>query len=216
MNVPTIEMTEEEALAKLQAWLNEKHADAQAAREDCLKGYNALAEGKRLVHLDAAIRGGGFHASGFPKLAVARADREKVHFEWQSTVHLARFDTRAHYWHGPVHRGNPGTLIRTIEMLRTPNVSKRRGDGSTYFASLSGWAQVPLLPADVRPEKGLLKDWFILWEVEQWFADPDPVQPDRDPMLLEHVAGQLYAVRAEWDLTELERAVMAGALRPQA
>jgi hypothetical protein len=182
-------------------------------REDCIKGYEALAEGKTLVHLDGAIRGGGFHASGFPKLAIARADRAKVRFTWDSTANLARYDARAHYWGGPQSRGNPGTLVRTIDMLRQPGVTRARRDGSTFFISLAGWAQVPLLPAEHRPEKGQLRDWFILWEVDQWFADPDPVQPDHDPMLLEHVAGQLYAVLAEWDLTELERAVMAGALR---
>jgi len=214
VDVATIQMTREQAVEKLEAWKLEKHADAKVAREDCIKGYEALAEGKTLVHLDGAIRGGGFHASGFPKLAIARADREKVRFEWNSSAHLASYDSRAHHWYGPVRRGNPGTLVRSIDMHRTPGIQRTRSDRSTFFVSLSGWAQVPLLPAEHRPEKGLLRDWFILWEVDQWFADPDPVQPDRDPMLLEHVAGQLYAVLAEWDLTELERAVMAGALRP--
>jgi hypothetical protein len=33
--------------------------------------------------------------------------------------------------------------------------------------------------------------------------------PDRDPYLLRHVGGALYAVLAAWDLTDLERAIMS-------
>ena len=34
--------------------------------------------------------------------------------------------------------------------------------------------------------------------------------PRTSRMLLRHLSGQLYAVLAVWDLTELERAVLAG------
>lgn len=209
MNVPTIEMTPEQAQVKLDAWLQENHSDQRLVREQCILGYQALAEGKKLIHLDGAIRAGGYHTSGYPKLAVARAYRERVRFRWRNTEQLASYDSRESTWSSP-RRGNPGTLIRRVYMQREPNV--QRGGG---YVSLDGWAQVPLLPAEHRPLRGQLRDWFILWEVEQWFARDSQVEPDKDPMLLEHVAGQLYAVVAEWQLTELERAVMAGALRAQ-
>lgn len=44
----------------------------------------------------------------------------------------------------------------------------------------------------------------ILWEAE-WQA-----VPPKDPALLRHLGGDLYAVVAVWDLTELERAVLGG------
>ena len=46
---------------------------------------------------------------------------------------------------------------------------------------------------------------LILWEAE-WETVP------RDPLLLRHLAGGLYAVMASWDLTPLERAVLKGRL----
>ena len=46
--------------------------------------------------------------------------------------------------------------------------------------------------------------FHILWEVEQW----DPTPPV-DPALVRHIRGDLWAVIAMWDLTELERAVLA-------
>src|SRR5436189_3389380 len=98
MNVPTITMDPDAALEKVAAWLQEKHADQAVVKQQCIKGYEALAEGKKLVQLDVAIRGGGFHASGFPKLAIARADRREVRFTWGSTSRLARYDSRLGYY----------------------------------------------------------------------------------------------------------------------
>lgn len=37
-------------------------------------------------------------------------------------------------------------------------------------------------------------------------------EPPKDPALLRHIGGDLYSVVAVWDLTELERAVLAGRL----
>jgi hypothetical protein len=200
MNVTTITMDPDVAQEKISAWLAEKHSDQAEVKAQCIKGYTALAEGKTLVQLDVAIRGGGFFDSGFPKLAIARADRREVFFQWRASSTRMVYDTHDQFRSGR----RSETLSRGVEMQRRPD------------KWLEGWAQVPLLPAELRPAKGQLRDWFILWEVERWYARSMDVQPDRDPMLLEHVAGQLYAVLAEWDLTELERAVMAGALAPEA
>jgi hypothetical protein len=212
MDVPTITMDPEEAAAKIAAWMNEKHADQAEVKKQCIAGYEALAAGKTLLQLDVAIRGGGFHANGFPKLAIARADRREVAFAWRSTENIARYDTRDRFRPGR----QSATLLRQVDMGRQHGLLYQLRDGSSYGKTLEGFSQVPLLPAERRPETGQLRDWFILWEVERWYASSSLVQPDRDPMLLEHVAAQLYAVLAEWELTELERAVMAGALRPEA
>ena len=61
---------------------------------------------------------------------------------------------------------------------------------------------VPIVPPQLRPHWGL-HNYHILWE-----ADWQKVPP-RDPALLERIGGDLYAVLAVWDLTELERAVLA-------
>lgn len=71
-------------------------------------------------------------------------------------------------------------------------------------------ALVPLIPPNLRPARALVR-YVILFEAE-W----EPVPPT-DPLLLRHLHGDLYAVLAAWDLTPLERAVLAGRLseRPQ-
>src|SRR6185436_6301092 len=83
MDVPLIAMTQEEAQGKLDAWMRQKHADQADVRDQCIAGYKALAAGKTLLHLDEAIGGGGFYETGFPKLAVARADRKLVRLRWE-------------------------------------------------------------------------------------------------------------------------------------
>lgn len=211
MNVTTITMDPEEAVAKIAAWTQEKHSDQAVVREQCLKGYEALAAGKKLIQLDAAIRGAGFFPNDLPKLAIARADRTQVYFRWANNKTTVTYDAHHKAPYSAVGRRSP-TLIRTIDFQRTHDQWHTVGGERRWRLNLEAYSQVPLLPAEQRPYCGQLRDWFILWEVEKWFAVRDQVEPDRDPLLLEHVAGQLYAVLAEWELTDLERAVMAGAL----
>lgn len=77
-----------------------------------------------------------------------------------------------------------------------------------YYYDVRGFALVPHVPADVRPRTGQLRDWFVLWEVEEWFDRAQSMTAPTDPLLLEHIDGELYAVLAEWDLTDVERAIM--------
>ncbi|OWK42111.1 hypothetical protein FRUB_04189 [Fimbriiglobus ruber] len=67
-----------------------------------------------------------------------------------------------------------------------------------------------MIPLDVRPKPGIPENACILWEVEQWADHRLDVAPDIDPYLLKHITGSLYAVIAEWDLTELERSILRG------
>ena len=90
--------------------------------------------------------------------------------------------------------------------------NKRRNKvlpGDTF--DLPGWsswktlkAVVPTIPPDLRP-KAKLSNYWILWEAD-WEEVPT------DPMLLRHLGGSMYAVMAQWDLTEVERAVLFDSL----
>ena len=97
---------------------------------------------------------------------------------------------------------------------RLPHYSTRRKvriadgvfEGSTWasFTSASARrAMVPLVPPPLRPAHAL-RNYHVLWEADWQQAPP------ADPALLKHIGGDLYAVLAIWDLTELERAVLAG------
>ena len=65
---------------------------------------------------------------------------------------------------------------------------------------------VPLIPPRFRPSNNDLHRYHILWDVQgAWEAEPP-----KDPFLLSRIHGDLFAVLAVWDLTELERAVLKG------
>lgn len=199
MQLPTITADPAEALRKHQAYLNEQHADAYDFSTRCAAAYEALQSGRALISLSAAIRAGGLDDNGRPRLAVARADRKEVYMSWRRGDEIIRFCSAAqpHRWSA----GEWPALNRFVNMKQTHQDPQRW--------QRSGYALVPAVPADVRPKTGQLSAWFILWEVEHWSETSMTAQPPTDPYLLEHIGGDLYVIIAQWDLTDLERAIMA-------
>lgn len=183
-------------------------------------GYRELAMGHSLVRLSQAIVAGGVGNDGFPRLAVARSDGKQL---------TCRLDRTSREPEGP--RGV--VRFHTTTDARTP-ITKQRSQQATMrydtvtlsdfprdtrwpaltmdasqYADAVAITIVPSIPATLRP-KAALHNYRTLFEVEHW--EPLHRQPraPRDPALLRHIGGDLYAVLAVWDLTELERAVIAG------
>ena len=193
MNVEQIEVPSAEALAKAEAYAANPKADSVDFYAACQQAYEALAAGGKIIHLSRSIQSGGLHECGRPKLAIARADRKQVRFEWGYNQGTARFDSNLRWgqtW---------TTLVERVDM----------GQEKPEGAKNSGFALVPALPADVRPATGQLRQWFILWEVDKWANHSQLPEPPHDPLLLRKIRGELYEVLAEWDLTEIERAIMS-------
>jgi hypothetical protein len=92
--------------------------------------------------------------------------------------------------------------------LPTDSFPRRSAKWGRHFAAMT-----PLVPIHLRPKprqgnpQGALANYHILFEAE-W----RPVPP-KDPLLLRRVGqADLWVVLAAWDLTEVERAVLAGRL----
>jgi hypothetical protein len=104
----------------------------------------------------------------------------------------------------------PGTLPR-VEQSRIDAVQWSEREhvlGIIDNEVRNPWCTVmPNVPPRFRPAKGLhLYD--VLFEVDKW-SRANPIVT-RDPALLRRLGGDLYVVCATWDLTELERHVLAG------
>ena len=207
MDVPTLTMPRDEALAKLEAYRESTRRRADAEHAAAVEAYRALADGTPLLSLQDAFRnlvelntespGEGFDDKWRPAVAVARADRRQVEFSWSRTT--LTFD--AHRYGGR----SSDTLVRRVDVgVECPTERPW---------TTTGYALVPMIPAEVRNAmSGRVRDHFVLWEVEAWSDRRIRAEPDRDPLLLRPIGDpattDLYAVVAEWDLTEVERFVM--------
>lgn len=164
--------------------------------------YREIMRGHPLLDIEKAIPAGGHDELGRPLLAFARADEAEI---------VCR---RSGLWiEGSHHSG-----IGDLSMFPSGTSSWDRVAASRHLdliaAEFDGWpvmpkdwwALVPTIPAALRP-RGDLSRYHIIWEAE-WMASSKLRVAPRDPALLRHITGSLYAVLAVWDLTEVERLVL--------
>ena len=196
MQVATITMPKEVARQKLKAFRADRHKDSEAMYAAAAEAYKHLAEGTVLLSLRASLEVAGRFASDspLPKLAIARSDRREVKCTVRQST--ATFNTSFAQRYGRVARD----AVVDVPLSWNSHWIDR-------------YALVPMVPADVRPKHGQLRDFFTLWEVERWFERPQSMKAPIDPMLLKHLGGDLYAVVAQWDLTAVERLILEGAMR---
>lgn len=184
MNVPTLKMDKHEARRLYQQY----RSAPRKTREDrqIQRNYHALSKGKTLIDVRAAIEFAGTDEKGWPKLAIVRADATRCTY-WKT-------GDEAQY----AMRGADRSDLNTFLRFPIPSFPQPRTKNWSALEAI-----VPLIPAHLRPEPTKLWTHFILWEAE--WREVIPV----DPMLLKHRHGFIYEVIAAWDLTDLERAVMA-------
>lgn len=193
MDLATLDIDVDRAKAGLDEYAAALRRERNAEDEAIAAAYRAAARGLPLISLQAAITAGGFFEGGLPRIAICRADATDcwVQWEWRSDLGLVYTD-RAGEW-------GRGALVgeHTVRAVVTPPTHRRGYGGHTV---------VPSVPPRHRPKRSVsrLSRYHVLWEVEQW----DPTPP-RDPALLRHIRGDLWAVLATWDLTDIERHVLA-------
>jgi hypothetical protein len=198
MNVELIKIDRATARAKLNAYrkalATRAHTEAankvRAEWEGIKAGYRAAARGLPLIELSKAMARGGWDEQGRPRFAVARADQRQVRCNVGGWA--LEFEPP---WTG--YR-QPARAKFRFELSMLPP----RAPGARTHNGIR--AIVPMVPPDVLPRLDLdLSRRVILWEAD-WIAAPV------DPLLLLPLGGDLYAVEAAWDLSPLERAVLAG------
>lgn len=193
MDLQPMTMEKEAAEAAFKEYRGAFMADRNRIDGELMRGYKALREGKQLIRLSEAISKGGADDEGRPRLAIARAD-ERVGTYWRQRDGSVRFSNGA------------GTRARGRSFAFPAGTLPEFAPYPTPFESGSGLqALVPLVPPRFRPPRaGALSGYHVLWEAV-WQRAP---RAPRDPALLKHLGGDLWAVLAVWDLTDLERAVL--------
>ena len=184
MDVQQITMDPNVAREAFKAYRDAVRDKYNAEFEALAKGYKAIAQGKSVIDLHAVLKGAGTDYRGRPRFAIARANWEWCFFSRDTADQFwfSRGWTRSNW--KKTYVKVPGSCFPNLERSFYPRCK----------------AQVPMIPPMYLP-KGNLDNYHILWEAN-WEDVPD------DPILLRHLSGALYAVLAQWDLTELEQAVM--------
>jgi len=194
MDLAELEISPGEAREKLDEYRSALAGERTAEDEAIAAGYRAAARGLSLILLSRTVASGGFHANGLPRIAVIGAEAAECYVLWDGShlVYADRDDPQA----------NRGALVGA-HSVRVPLAADDL-PGSFTRSWRRGVSMVPLIPPRCRPKPRRLRHCHILWEVEVWER-----VPPRDPALLRHVRGDLWAVLAVWDLTDLERAVLS-------
>lgn len=194
MQLAELRVDPDEARAKLDEYAALLAAERTAEDAAIAMGYRAAARGLPLISLRETIAMGGYDQHGLPNLAISRADATECWVRWDGW-----YGTHLIYADRDDINVNRGALVGRHSVRVTaedpPAARTRRHGGRTM---------VPLVPPRHRPKLRRLHGCHILWEVEEW-----ELVPPRDPALLRHVRGDLWAVLAVWDLTELERHVLS-------
>jgi hypothetical protein len=185
--LPSITMPRQEAIRAYREFRQACHGNPTDMDSAVMMGLKALAKGHAIIDLDAAMRAAGVDDRQRPKLAVARASWDFVSYR---TAHR---NDAVEFFRPPLPRRGRAALAATVAR------------GALPFVRHGFRAAVPYTPPSVRPRQP--DDYHILWEAV-W----EPTTPPFDPFLLRRVRGNLFAVLAVWDLTDLERAVMAQSL----
>lgn len=194
METTRIFMDAKDARERYQAYLKNKHFE-KPEDEEIRKAYRLLSKGQLIVQAIASIKAAGVDEKGYPKLAMARADAKHCHLSINrrggGTMADASWVRSRAAWRHQVEF--PGGSFPT-----------RAWDFDANRFSLNGKAIMPIIPADIRPKRAL-ENYHVLWEAE-WTPTP-PV----DPYLLQRIGrSDMWIVLGMWDLTEVERAVLAG------
>lgn len=144
MNVQTLEISQEEAREKLRAYRNRRHRDAEVEYRTAERLYERAAAGDRLIVAGEAINSGGRDSLNRPNVAIARADRKQVCLFIDGRN--LKFDSRSR-----PERYSANNLQLIHEYRGTPLVNAKENYTKWY-------ATVPMVPADVRPATGQLRN----------------------------------------------------------
>lgn len=164
---------------------------------ELMRGYKALADGKTLIGLTEAIQRAGVDDLGRPKVAIARADEQRIRMALDEDGSVT-FQP----WLTGVRSED---RIFTFPADTLPRPTRRAQWAYQEPWAGSWWAALPFIPPQYRPPHKI-ENYHLLWEAE-WRRGNGAQR--RDPMLLRRVGGDLFAVVAAWDLTEVEKLVLA-------
>jgi hypothetical protein len=178
--------------------------------KDLAKVYNMVKGGRKIIDIHQTIAKGGVHRETHqPRLAIARADNEFVWCQYTESGYVT-FTNGASNWDDQARAPIKEDIVLSDclprfsckALIESGKMDKKYLDQRRMELK----APVPMISPHLLPKK-LTKDYYILWEVDEW-----KIVPPTDPWLLRRITKTMFVVCAAWDLTKLEKAVMRSRL----
>jgi hypothetical protein len=228
MEITTIGITQDEAAEKLNAYTSAQRKRLTELDRALYSGYKAIAEGLPVIDINEAIKQAGvFEDQWTPKIAIARADAERLYFDrtFESSLLTGRFQTWAGSWSEPANQAlyagdeekikqqgiwpyaNEAGLMMMLPGGTIPEPPEEKRKRRNFIREI--WAAlVPPIPIQFRPREQEIRNYFVLWEVEEWTPFQSLARAPADPLLLQRIAHPIYTVVAQWDLSPLEQRLL--------
>jgi hypothetical protein len=206
MNAPTIQISKEKAKKIYKDYLEIVKTRKEKYLQDLKQVYYHLSKGDKILDIYEVFKKAGVNKDGEPKLAIVRADAKKCvfrkkelgsgsfteNFGWRDKEMSASFDINLPTNTFPKWK----TELRKEVFEKEATLKIIRPDIQT---------KTTICPPHLLPN-GELSNYYLLWEVDKW----NEVPVAKDPFLLKRINSNAFIVLAEWDLTEVEQAVIRG------
>jgi hypothetical protein len=137
-----------------------------------------------VIDIGVAIKAGGAHTNGLPRLAIASL---------YASLRGGRVEVEVRP-NGSVHFSSPLDEYYAFFNVDLEADTLPKG----FLFSRRGETAVPLTPPELRPEYS--PKIALLFEVDKWDAIIRPV----DPYVLRRVAGNVYQILGSWNISKLE------------
>lgn len=203
MKTPILTMKPGEAEVHYKEYLELVKTRKEKYIEDLKKTYFHLSEGRKILDIYEVFKQSGVNENGEPKLAIAPANAKTIILE-KLPLGSATF-TEHNRW-SKAEKSDVHLPTNTFPFWSEEESGKMKWSN---VPRINVEAQVPIIPAHILPE-GDLKNYYILFEVKEWFEPKKAIFTKGDPYLLKRINENAFALLAEWDVTDIEAAILRG------
>lgn len=200
-------MKDDEAAEHYKEYANqikERGDKAEQYLKDLKSTYYHLSQGRKVLDIYEVFKQSGLNENNEPKLGLAPANCKQIIFE---KLPLGSGTFTEHSRWARAEKSDVHLPTGTFPNWAEEENGRMKHPSNAPRVNIE--ARVPIVPAHIMPE-GDLKNYYILFEVKEWSEPTKATFQKGDPYLLKRINQNAFAVLAEWDVTDVEAAILRG------
>jgi hypothetical protein len=197
MDVTTLSISKKEAEREFEEYKEAMKNNKTKYLRQMKTMYSHLKKGRKVLDIYDVFKKTGTK-NGLPKLAIVRADQKEVLLNSRGNFCFMKRSNSSSGFNYTYRASDVSLPSETFPRLK--EFEHKAHERKAYKA------KVPVIPAHLLPS-GNLKNYHILWEVENW---QKVTLPPKDPFLLKRISKNIFVILAFWNLTPLEQALTRG------